>query len=148
MFKKKTPKGAFYSLVNGSFSQKKKIVLGNIKHSDDEKNIFLVKSSSDGLYLDLNNESSCGEDNIIIQSVDNRSFLGSVANTFKAKRVNIDVILGFPFGSPNYNIKEEMELFSLPLSISLDKRWIDPKIVKTLLEVAVVTGDFLKSQIK
>ncbi|KAG9292285.1 hypothetical protein G9A89_009097 [Geosiphon pyriformis] len=103
MSKKKVPKGTLYGPAGGSFSQKKKVVLGNIKHSGNEKNISLVKLSSNSMYSDMDSEFSCNEDNIVIKSVN----------------------------------KKEVELLPPPLGISLEKKWIDPKIVKMPVEVSV-----------
>ncbi|KAG9287176.1 hypothetical protein G9A89_003024 [Geosiphon pyriformis] len=90
IFKKKAPKNAFYGSVSGSFSQKKKVVLGNVKYSSNERDIFLVKPGSDSMYLDLNSKSSCSKNNIIIEDINSKSLLGSAANTSKVKRVNTD----------------------------------------------------------
>ncbi|KAG9302898.1 hypothetical protein G9A89_022314 [Geosiphon pyriformis] len=61
--KKKALKGAFYGPTGGSFSQKKKVVFGNIKHSGDERDIFLSKSGSSGsIYSDVESLSGKDED--------------------------------------------------------------------------------------
>ncbi|KAG9304520.1 hypothetical protein G9A89_020084 [Geosiphon pyriformis] len=119
MSMKKAPKGAFHGSASGSFSQKKKVALGNIKHFGNEKDISLVKLGSSGTYSDMDSESSCGEDNIHIESV--RSLLSLATNTLKAKKVNTSVIFRFPLGFPNYNMDEKMVLLPPPLSISLEK---------------------------
>ncbi|KAG9297143.1 hypothetical protein G9A89_019424 [Geosiphon pyriformis] len=137
MSKKKVPKSTLYGSAGGFFSQKKKVVLGNIKYSGDEKNISLVKLGSSGMYLDINSESSCGEDNTLIEDINSRSLLDSAATTLKVKKVNSSMVFGSSFGFPNYEMKEKVELFSPPLGISLEKKWIDPKIVKTPVEVSV-----------
>ncbi|KAG9303341.1 hypothetical protein G9A89_013667 [Geosiphon pyriformis] len=62
----------------------------------------------------------------------------SKMNTPQAKCFNNDVIVGSLFGSINYDMKEEEEVSLFPCkSFSLDKAWIDPKIIKTQVEVAV-----------
>ncbi|KAG9292022.1 hypothetical protein G9A89_017921 [Geosiphon pyriformis] len=137
MSKKKTPKGTFHGLASGFFFQKKKVVFGNIKHLGDEKNISLVKLGSSDMYLDINSESSCGEDNTVMEDINSGLLLGSAANTPRAKSVDFSMVFGSSLGSPNYKIKEEIELLPLLLSISLEKKWIDPKIVKTPMEVSV-----------
>ncbi|KAG9307004.1 hypothetical protein G9A89_003055 [Geosiphon pyriformis] len=121
MSKKKAPKGTLYGPAGGFFSQKKKVVLGNIKHSSNKRDIFLVKLSSSDMCLNIDSESSCGEDNIVIKNVNSGSFLDSAATTPKAKRVNSNMVFGSPLGSFNYEIKEE----------------IDSKIVKTPVKVSV-----------
>ncbi|KAG9292133.1 hypothetical protein G9A89_005277 [Geosiphon pyriformis] len=62
----------------------------------------------------------------------------SKINTLQAKHFNNSVIIGSLFGSINYDMEEKKEI-SLPFhkSFSLDKAWIDPKVIKTQVEVAV-----------
>ncbi|KAG9304070.1 hypothetical protein G9A89_005980 [Geosiphon pyriformis] len=86
--KKKAPKGAFQDSAGGFFSQKKKIVLGNMKHSGDEKNISLNKAGSSGsMYFNVESLSGENED--------------------------------------------------ISMSGTDEKKWIDPKIIKTPVEVSV-----------
>ncbi|KAG9307598.1 hypothetical protein G9A89_023163 [Geosiphon pyriformis] len=82
--KKKAPKSAFQGPTGGFFSQKKKIVLGNVKHFGDEKDISLSKAGSSGsVYSDV--ESLSGEDENVSMSGTNDGFLlGSAATTPKA----------------------------------------------------------------
>ncbi|KAG9293948.1 hypothetical protein G9A89_019286 [Geosiphon pyriformis] len=134
MFKKKMPKSAFYSPIGGSFFQ---VVLGNIKHSDNERDVFLHKSGSGGMYLDLESEFSSKEDNIIMEDVDSGFFLGSATNTSKTKRVNTSVVLRSLLSSPNYNIDDDEVVLPPRLLIFLNKKWIDPKIIKISVEVSV-----------
>ncbi|KAG9294020.1 hypothetical protein G9A89_019358 [Geosiphon pyriformis] len=97
--KKKALKNTFYGPVGGSFSQKKKVVLGNVKYSGDEKNISLNRSGSgNSIYSDV--KSLSGENKIVSMSgIDGGSLLGSAATT--------------------------------------PKKWIDPKVIKTSVEVSV-----------
>ncbi|KAG9286292.1 hypothetical protein G9A89_014278 [Geosiphon pyriformis] len=53
--------------------------------------------------------------------------------------MNTGVIFGFPLGSLNYDMEEEVEFFLFPLSISLEKRWIDPKITVVIKEIPMNT---------
>ncbi|KAG9295878.1 hypothetical protein G9A89_006617 [Geosiphon pyriformis] len=115
MSKKKVLKSTLHGPVGGSFSQKKKIVLSNVKYLDDEKDISLVKLGSGGMYSDMDSKSSCGEDNTVMEGINSRSLLGLAATTPKVKRVNSSMVFG----------------------ISLKKKWINPKIVKTPMEVSV-----------
>ncbi|KAG9297584.1 hypothetical protein G9A89_007659 [Geosiphon pyriformis] len=92
MSKKKVFKSTLYGPAGGFFFQKKKVVLGNVKHSGNKKDISLVKLGSGGMYLDMNNESSCGKDNIVMEGVNSRFLLGLIATTSKAKRVNSSMI--------------------------------------------------------
>ncbi|KAG9293622.1 hypothetical protein G9A89_005625 [Geosiphon pyriformis] len=59
-------------------------------------------------------------------------------NTLQAKHFNNGVIIGFPFSSINFDIGKEKEV-SLPLRkfFSLEKMWVDSKIVKTQVKVTV-----------
>ncbi|KAG9303124.1 hypothetical protein G9A89_005082 [Geosiphon pyriformis] len=62
----------------------------------------------------------------------------SKINTLQAKHFNNGVIVGSLLGSINFDIEEEEKVsFLLHKSFSLDKMWIDPKIIKTQMEVAV-----------
>ncbi|KAG9286856.1 hypothetical protein G9A89_012406 [Geosiphon pyriformis] len=135
--KKKAPKGAFHGLADDFFSQKKKVVLGNVKHSGDERDISLSKSgSNDSVYSDV--ESLSGEDkDVSMSGMNGGSFLGSAAITSKTKQVNTDVGFGSPLGSPNSYIDNDEVVLPSCLPISLKKKWIDPKIIKTLVEVLI-----------
>ncbi|KAG9285707.1 hypothetical protein G9A89_002274 [Geosiphon pyriformis] len=127
--KKKVPKDTFYDPAG--------VVLGNIKHSDDKRNISLVKLGSGGMYLDMDSKSSCGEDNMVLEGVNGESLLNLAATTPKAKKVDSNIVFGSSFGSPNFDMNKEVELLPPPLNISLERKWIDPKIVKTPVEVSV-----------
>ncbi|KAG9291553.1 hypothetical protein G9A89_021972 [Geosiphon pyriformis] len=84
MFSKKAPKGMFHSPVGGSFSQKKKTSLENIKHSDDEKDISLKSGSGASVYSNM--ESLSGNDeNVSMSGGFDGSLLDSAVNTPKAK---------------------------------------------------------------
>ncbi|KAG9296644.1 hypothetical protein G9A89_002915 [Geosiphon pyriformis] len=119
MSKKKTPKSVFYGSAGGFFSQKKKVILGNVKHSGNERNISLSNSGpSNNIYSDV--KSLFGDDeDVNMSGVNNESFLGSAATTSKTNMDDNEVVL------------------FLYLPISLDKKWIDPKIIKTLVEVSI-----------
>ncbi|KAG9299261.1 hypothetical protein G9A89_013909 [Geosiphon pyriformis] len=83
--KKTTPKGAFQGPADDSFSQKKKIVLDNVKHSGNKKDIFLSKAESSGSVYS-NVESLSGEDENVSMSRTNGGFLlDSTATTLKTK---------------------------------------------------------------
>ncbi|KAG9288466.1 hypothetical protein G9A89_015672 [Geosiphon pyriformis] len=62
----------------------------------------------------------------------------SKMNTSQAKHFNNGVIVSSPLCFINYDM-EKKEKISLPFhkSFSLNKAWIDPKIIKTQVEVAV-----------
>ncbi|KAG9297710.1 hypothetical protein G9A89_011225 [Geosiphon pyriformis] len=123
MSKKKAPIGVFYGPIGGSFSQKKRASVGNVKHSEDKKDIFLVKlDSSHGVYSNMDSVSGDSRDDDIFFGVGNSSFLGLAINTLKAKKVTINLVCGSPLGSINYGI---------------DENNVDPKIVKTQVEVSV-----------
>ncbi|KAG9301756.1 hypothetical protein G9A89_003303 [Geosiphon pyriformis] len=135
--KKKAPKGAFQNPVGGFFSQKKKVVLGNVKHSGDEKNISLSKARSSGnVYSDV--ESLSGEDeDVSMSETDGGFFLGSAATTSKAKQVNTGAGFGSSLGFSNFHMNDNEVVLPSRLSIFLEKKWIDPKIIKTSVEVSI-----------
>ncbi|KAG9294564.1 hypothetical protein G9A89_008675 [Geosiphon pyriformis] len=112
---KKALKGAFHDLVGGTFSQKKKVSVGNIKHFGDEKEIFLTKPSvNDGIYLDMDNELGNNELSDAVIGFDGGSFLNSAVTTSKAKRISNDLISGSPIV-----VKTQIEMF-IKKSFALD----------------------------
>ncbi|KAG9307134.1 hypothetical protein G9A89_016962 [Geosiphon pyriformis] len=137
MLKKKAPKGTFYGPASGFFAQKKKMVLGNVKHSDNEKNISLSKSESDNsVYSDVDSLSG-NDENVGMTGVYRESLLGSAATILKVKHVNTSTMFGFLFGFPDFTIDNNEIVLPPHLPISLEKKWIDPKIIKTLVKVSV-----------
>ncbi|KAG9296504.1 hypothetical protein G9A89_015096 [Geosiphon pyriformis] len=138
MSSKKTSKGVFHGPAGGSFSQKKKTSLDNVKHSDDEKNISLKSGSSASVYSDVESFSGDDEDVSMFGGFDG-SLLDLAVNTSKAKRVNTGANFGSSIGSPNFEMDEEVKSLLPPLmkKVPLDKIWIDSKIIKTPVEVAV-----------
>ncbi|KAG9302781.1 hypothetical protein G9A89_009558 [Geosiphon pyriformis] len=138
MFKKKAPKGAFHDSVDGSFLQKKKVVLGNIKYSGDKKNISLNKFElGDNVFSNVDSLSN-NEKGTNITGINVRSLLNLAANTSKVKCVNTSAVFGFPLGSPNFDMDDNIEVsFLSRLLIFLDKKWVDFKIIKTQVKVSV-----------
>ncbi|KAG9299729.1 hypothetical protein G9A89_013089 [Geosiphon pyriformis] len=138
MSSKKASKGVFHSSAGGSFSQKKKASLDNVKHSGDEKNISLKSGSSASVYSNV--ESLSGDDeNVSMSGGFNGSLLDSAVNTPKTKHVNTSANFGSPIGFPDFEIDEEVKPLPSPLmkKVFLDKIWIDPKIIKTPVKMAV-----------
>ncbi|KAG9305856.1 hypothetical protein G9A89_006267 [Geosiphon pyriformis] len=136
MSKKKTPKGAFYDPAGGSFLQKKKIVLGNVKHSGNKKDISLNKSELGNNVFSNMDSLSGNEKSINITDINVESLLNLAANTLKAKYVNIGAVFGFPFGSSNFDINNNEEVSLFPcFSISLNKKWVNPKITLNISAV-------------
>ncbi|KAG9287375.1 hypothetical protein G9A89_023747 [Geosiphon pyriformis] len=124
MFKKKALKGAFHGPAGGSFSQKKKVVFDNVKHSGDKKYISLSKSGpGNNIYSDIKSLSGDNED-VSMSGVNGGSLLGLAAITFKTN-------------SPNFHMDDNEVVFFSRLFIPLNKKWIDPKIIKTSMEVSV-----------
>ncbi|KAG9292090.1 hypothetical protein G9A89_017990 [Geosiphon pyriformis] len=115
---------------------KKKVVLGNIKHSGNEKDISLNKFElGNNVFSDVDSMSG-DEKSANMTGINVGSLLDSAANTPKAKHINTDAIFGSPFGSPNFVMDNDNDVsFPSHLSISLKKKWIDPKIIKTQVEV-------------
>ncbi|KAG9285895.1 hypothetical protein G9A89_013320 [Geosiphon pyriformis] len=133
-----TPKNAFHGPAGGFFSQKKRVVLGNVKHLGDEKDISLNRSELGNNMFSNVNSVSGDEKGTDMTGINVESLLDSAANTPKAKRVNTSAIFSSPLSSPNF-VMDDNEKISFPphLSISLKKKWIDPKIVKTQIKMFV-----------
>ncbi|KAG9300753.1 hypothetical protein G9A89_023551 [Geosiphon pyriformis] len=108
MSNKKASKGVFYGFVSGSFSQKKKASLGNVKHSGDEKDISLKSGSSASVYSDVESLSGDDEDVSMSGGFDG-SLLNSVVNTSRAKRVNTSVNFGSLIGSLDFEMNKEVK---------------------------------------
>ncbi|KAG9306906.1 hypothetical protein G9A89_000774 [Geosiphon pyriformis] len=104
-FKKKMPKSTFYGPAGGFFSQKKKVVFSNIKHSNDERNIFLSKSGpSDNIYSNI--ESLSGDDEDVSMS-------GAIVNT--------SAVFGSPFSSLNFYINDDEVIIKTLVEVSVKK---------------------------
>ncbi|KAG9306082.1 hypothetical protein G9A89_015986 [Geosiphon pyriformis] len=116
MSKKKAPKGAFHGSAGGSFLQKKKVVLGNVKHSGDEKNISLSRSElSNNMFSNIDSLSG-NEEDANITGINVGFLLGLTANTSKAKCVNTDAVFGSLLSFPNFDINDDeksMEMATL-----------------------------------
>ncbi|KAG9292713.1 hypothetical protein G9A89_008301 [Geosiphon pyriformis] len=118
MSKKKVLKGAFHSPTDGSFTQKKRVILRNIKHSGDEKDISLSKSGPSGsTYSDVDSLSDDDED-VDITGVDGKSLLDLAVTTLKAKCIDTNTILG----SPDFTIDDDKIVLPPCLFISLEKK--------------------------
>ncbi|KAG9296027.1 hypothetical protein G9A89_011879 [Geosiphon pyriformis] len=129
MSKKKTSKSAFHGPAS--------VVLGNIKHSGNKKDIALSKSEpSDSVYSNVDSMSD-NDENVDMTDINERSLLGSAATTPKVKRVNTGAMFGSPLGSPNFTIDNDEIVLPPRLPISLEKKWINPKIIKTSVEVSI-----------
>ncbi|KAG9300290.1 hypothetical protein G9A89_011363 [Geosiphon pyriformis] len=135
--KKKASKSAFHGLASGFFSQKKKVILSNVKHSGNEKDISLSKFGS-GNHVYSNVKSLFGEnEDVSMFGVNGESLLGSAVTTLKAKQVNTGAGFGFPLSSSNFYMDDDKVVLLFHLPIFLEKKWIDPKIIKTFVEVLV-----------
>ncbi|KAG9294995.1 hypothetical protein G9A89_017789 [Geosiphon pyriformis] len=135
----KAPLSASFGPAGGSFSQKKRVSFCNVKHFGVKGDVFLAKPHSDGnIYSDMESDfSSSIVDNILVGS-SNKSFFGLVAITPKAKKVKNNLACGSSLGSLDYDIdNNDGGFFSPPLGVSLKKKWLDPKIIKTQVKVAV-----------
>ncbi|KAG9290555.1 hypothetical protein G9A89_020925 [Geosiphon pyriformis] len=135
----KAPLSAFFGPVGGFFSQKKRVSLCNIKHSGVKSGVFLAKPHSNGgMYSDMESDFNSGIVDDVLISSSNKSFLSSAATTPKTKRVKNDLVCGSPLGFLDYDMDDNDGGFLSPLlDISLKKKWLDSKIVKTQMEVAV-----------
>ncbi|KAG9303737.1 hypothetical protein G9A89_018634 [Geosiphon pyriformis] len=136
MPKKKASKSVFYGPADGFFLQKKKIVLENVKHLGNKKDIFLNKSGL-GNNIFSNIDSLFGDKKSAnITGINDESFLDLAVNTLKTKHVNTGAVFSSPLGSSNFDINNDM-VFFFCLSIFLNKKLVDPKITKTQVEVSV-----------
>ncbi|KAG9292962.1 hypothetical protein G9A89_016324 [Geosiphon pyriformis] len=111
MSKKKVPKDVFYGPTG-----EKKVVLGNVKHSGDEKDISLSKSGPDNsVYSNVDSLFDDNED-IGMTDVNRRFLLGLVATTPKVKCINTGTMFGSLLGSPDFTIDDD-EITSVEVSI-------------------------------
>ncbi|KAG9300963.1 hypothetical protein G9A89_005021 [Geosiphon pyriformis] len=109
--KKKAPKGAFHGPAGDFFFQKKKVVLSNVKHSDDKRDISLSKAgSSDSVYSNV--KSLSGKDKDVSMSGTNGESL----------LVNTGAGFGSLFGSPNFHMDDDEVVLLSHLPISLEKK--------------------------
>ncbi|KAG9298045.1 hypothetical protein G9A89_018873 [Geosiphon pyriformis] len=135
--KKKAPKSAFHGPTGGFFSQKKKMVFGNVKHSEDKKDISLNKSGSSGsVYSNVKSLFGKNKD-VNMSGVNGGSLVGLTTTTPKTKQVNTGAGFGFPLSFPNFHMDDDKVMLPFRLPISLDKKWIDPKIIKTFVKVLI-----------
>ncbi|KAG9298303.1 hypothetical protein G9A89_002791 [Geosiphon pyriformis] len=119
---KKASKSAFYDPVGSFFLQKKKVVLENVKHSGNEKDIFLNKfGHSVNVFFNvdslLNDEKDAN-----MTSINVGSFLDLAANAFKAKCINIGAVFGSSLGLPNFVMNDNEEFFALNINLSAVKK--------------------------
>ncbi|KAG9295499.1 hypothetical protein G9A89_013528 [Geosiphon pyriformis] len=92
-----------------------------------------LKSSRSGQVVGQFNSMDTNE-----EASDSKGVSNSKINTLQAKCFNNGVVIGSPFSSINYDMEKEEEVsLSFCMSFSLDKVWIDPKIIKTQVEIVV-----------
>ncbi|KAG9287629.1 hypothetical protein G9A89_023979 [Geosiphon pyriformis] len=72
-----------------------------------------------------------------MSGVNNRSLLGSATTTLKAKWVNTSAGFGSPLSFSNFYMDDDKVVLPSHLSISLEKKWIDLKVIKTSVKVPV-----------
>ncbi|KAG9301551.1 hypothetical protein G9A89_008403 [Geosiphon pyriformis] len=128
--KKRSAKVSTTSSVGGGSTQKVKKPLSGVKLSSMNKNLKDGKPvSMDGQLTSMDTDG---------EAFDGKVTSDSQMNTPNAKCFNTGAAIGSPLGSINYDMDDKEEV-SLPphLSFSLEKVWVDPKIVKTQVEVAV-----------
>ncbi|KAG9303064.1 hypothetical protein G9A89_000096 [Geosiphon pyriformis] len=94
--------------------------------------------SKENQYSDMESDFGDSVAGDILAGGGDGSLFGSAAMTSKAKRIKSNLDCSSPFGSLNYNIdNDDSGLLPPPLGISLDRIWLDPKIIKTQVKVAV-----------
>ncbi|KAG9285757.1 hypothetical protein G9A89_013182 [Geosiphon pyriformis] len=118
--KKKAPKGAFQDSAGGSFSQKKKVVLGNVKHSGDEKDISLSKARSSGsVYSDVESLSGKNE-NVSMSGIDEKKWINS-----KIIKTPVEVSVKKSFAL-------DISLSAVESELAMAKTWLIRKIFSTI----------------
>ncbi|KAG9293876.1 hypothetical protein G9A89_019214 [Geosiphon pyriformis] len=138
MSKKKVLIGVLHGPVGNFFFQKKRVSVGNVKHFEDEKDISLVKPDPNhDVYSDMDSVSGNSEDDDIFLGAGDGSFFDSVMNTPKARKATSNLVCGSPLGLIDYGMDEDDVPLPSFLKISLEKKWVDPKIVKSQIEVSV-----------
>ncbi|KAG9295903.1 hypothetical protein G9A89_006642 [Geosiphon pyriformis] len=114
MLKKKAPKSAFHGPVGGSFIQKKKVILENVKHSGDKQDISLKSGSGCNAFSDVKSLSG-DENDVDMSGSSNGSFLNSAINTSRVIRLSTGMNFGSPLSSSNFTINEEVESLPSPI---------------------------------
>ncbi|KAG9300917.1 hypothetical protein G9A89_004975 [Geosiphon pyriformis] len=116
--------------VSSNSSYKVKKPPGGAKLSSS--GVALKDSGSDQVIGQFNSMDTDGE------TFESEKVSNSKMNTPQAKRFNNSAIVDSPLGSINFDMEEKEEVSLPPYKFfSLDKTWIDPKIIKTQVEVAV-----------
>ncbi|KAG9289636.1 hypothetical protein G9A89_014371 [Geosiphon pyriformis] len=137
MSKKKASRGNLHGPAGGLFLQKKKVVIGNVKHSGDEKDISLNKSGSgSNVFSDVDSLFS-NDNDANMSGFYGRSLLSSAANTPKAKHVNTGAVFGSSLKSPNFAMDNVEVVLPPRVPIFLNRKWVNPKIVKIPVKVSV-----------
>ncbi|KAG9301631.1 hypothetical protein G9A89_016701 [Geosiphon pyriformis] len=104
MSKKKTPKGAFHGPAG--------VILGNIKHSGDERNISLKFGSGYSVFSDVESLSDNeNENDIDMSGGGNGSLLGLAVNTPRTNRLSTGMDFGSSLSSPNFAMDEKINGF-------------------------------------
>ncbi|KAG9297431.1 hypothetical protein G9A89_020832 [Geosiphon pyriformis] len=139
MLNKKAPVGAFSGSTGGLFSQKKRVSLHHMIQSSDKHEAALAKPhSKENQYSDMESDSGDSVAGNILAGSGDGSLFGSAATTPKTKRVKSNLDCGSPLGFLDYNMDDDDGGPLLPpLGISLDRIWLDPKIIKTQVKVVV-----------
>ncbi|KAG9300794.1 hypothetical protein G9A89_023592 [Geosiphon pyriformis] len=89
-------------------------------------------------YSDMESDSGDSVTGGILAGGNDGSLLGLAATTPKAKRVKNNLDCGSSLGLLDYNMNnDDGSPLPPPLGIPLEKMWLDPKIVKSQVEVAV-----------
>ncbi|KAG9289272.1 hypothetical protein G9A89_007517 [Geosiphon pyriformis] len=128
--KKRSTRVPTSSSVGSDSSYKIKIPPGGVKLSS--KGVVL-KGNRSGQVIRQSNSIDTDE-----KASESEEVSDFKINTPQAKCFNNSAIIGSLLGSINYDMEEEEEVFlSSHKSFSLDKAWIDPKIIRTQVEVAV-----------
>ncbi|KAG9302973.1 hypothetical protein G9A89_022633 [Geosiphon pyriformis] len=106
MSKKKAPKDAFHGPAGSSFTQKKKVILENVKHSGNKQDISLKSDSGNSVFSNVESLSD-NENDVDMSGGGNGSLLDSAVNTPRANRLSTGIDFGSSLSSPNFVIDEK-----------------------------------------
>ncbi|KAG9298038.1 hypothetical protein G9A89_018866 [Geosiphon pyriformis] len=128
--KKKSARVLTAGSVGSDSTQKVKKPLSGVKLLSTDKNL------KDGRPVSIDGQPISMDTNGEV--FDSKVTSDSQMNTPNAKHFNTGTAISSLLGSINYDMNDKEEVFlPLCLSFSLEKVWVDPKIVKTQVEVAV-----------
>ncbi|KAG9299921.1 hypothetical protein G9A89_009649 [Geosiphon pyriformis] len=114
------------------------VLLVELFLKSNKKKISLTKPGvNEGIYSNIDSKFSDNEFGSAELDSGGTCFFSLAATTFKAKKVIINLVSGSPIGTIDFGMDKDMIYLPPSLNISLEKRWIDPKVVKIQVEVPI-----------